>query len=342
MSDDQEKPKPIYAPPAQAKLPGFKKYIAEPPKDWRSWTDEHGEKTDAPKYRGRQFTGKIVPPLDDGRGNPIREGSLQVVRDARGEYSIIDWSLPITSSAALLSDGNDDAHTQPIMGCVVYRTRHSLERAKKALGILAEEKTSLAKGLKPDPAQCFDLKSVAIVIGGLSLRQFQRGEFKNRYAIINTSLDITLPNRGLIIRAKTLKDAVARLMEETKTRRGAHKPKKKYIGPPIRFEAPAGGFGGFAGAGERTCPTHDSPSWDAIVALYAKTGKWCQTARMIWPLGNYPDELVEQATSYREEYLLDPGAFYDEIVSAELETKEVTVQEVKKIFDSRLVELREI
>ena len=65
---------------------------------------------------------------------------------------------------------------------------------------------------------------------------------------------------------------------------------------------------------------------------------------MIWPLGNYPDELVEQATSYREEYLLDPGAFYDEIVSAELETKEVDGARgrVKKIFDSRLVELREI
>jgi hypothetical protein len=320
MSDDQEKPKPIYSLPEQGIIPGYKKYIALPPKDWRSWTNECGEKTDAPKYRGQQFTGKIIPPLHDGHGNPITSDSLQIVRDARGEYGIIDWSLPITSSAAQPGDGNDESFAQPIMGRVVYRTRHSLERAKKALEILAHEKTSRAAGLKPDPAQCFDLKGVAIIVSKLALCQFQRGEFKDRYAIVNTSLDITSSKRGLVIRATTLKDAVARLMEEAQKRAALIKPKKKYVGPPISFDAPSG-FGGFGSPSERTCPTYDSQSWDTIVTLYAKTGEWCRTARMIWPMENYPEELVEQVKNYREEYLANPSVFYDEAVGGEIDKR---------------------
>jgi hypothetical protein len=284
--------------------------------DWRKWEDGKGNKVDAPGYRGAQFTGKIIPPLTDGHGNPIKDGSFQIVMDAKGNYVVIDWSLPVDPSPVTAKAEEDDGRTAPIMGRMLYRTRHSLDRAKAAMAILADEKKERAKGLPPDPAQCFDLKGAAIVIGKLALRQFQRGPHKTRYVIVNEAIDITLlSKRGLVIKERTLKDAVARLVKEAQLRKANFKPRKKFTGPPILFSAPEG-FGGFGGdRGDRTCPTPDSKSWDVVVDLYARTGQWCQTAKLIW-CGDYPQELIEQCEEYRQEYLGDPDAFYDAALPA--------------------------
>ena len=340
MSDDQEKPKPVYAPAAQTKLPGFKPYISSPPIDWRKWEDGRGNKVDAPAYRGQQFTGKTVPPLTDSHGNPFKDGSLQIQRDARGVYSIIDWSLPIDAYSA-------ENFASPIMGRAIYHTKYSLDRAKAALAILAREKRELLAGLQPDPVQCLDLEGKTIAIGHLFLQKLARGKYAGRYIIINKAVDVTLPARGLIIRAKTLKEAVARLEKESRTSTGP-KPKKKFVGPPIMFEAPAG-FGGFgAGFNDREGPAPDSLSWDTIVELYARTGDWCKTARMIWPMGNYPAELVEQVTEYRKEYLANPDAFYDFPERKEIDPKvreklerDPIIQEFVSEFGATLIDVVE-
>lgn len=114
----------------------------------------------------------------------------------------------------------------------------------------------------------------------------------------------------------TLKQAVTLLVKESKKPRKAGSfvvARKKFVaaGAPITFSAPEG-FGGFGGGHQdRESPAPDSMSWDATVDLYARTGKWCKTARLIWA-GNYPPELVEQCENYREEYLEDPSKFYDQ------------------------------
>lgn len=148
MSDDAKKPEPVYAPPEQTIIPGYKKYVASPPRDWRKWEDGHGNKIDSPPYQGQQFTGKIIPPLTDSHGHPIKEGSLQLVRDAKGTYRIIDWSLPVSR---IERTENDEGRTLPIMGRCIYETRHSLERGKLALSILARKKKSATRGFRTIP-----------------------------------------------------------------------------------------------------------------------------------------------------------------------------------------------
>jgi hypothetical protein len=343
VSEDSKKLEPKPVPPGQGILPAFKKYIAPLKKDWRPWRNGRGEQIDSPPYRGVQFTGKIVPPLTDSAGNPIKDGPFQIVLDARGNYCIVDWSLPIDPSSVRGED-DDDLFTAPLMGRRVYQTKHSLVRAKAAMAILAEEKRERARGLLPDPAQCFDLKGTAIMAGKLALRQFQRGPHKSRYVIVNDALDITLPKRGLVIKERSLKDAVARFVKEAQLLKANFKPKKRFVavGAPIAFSAPEG-FGGFGGAfQERTCPTPDSKSWDVTVDLYARTGAWCKTARLIWA-GEYPQELVEQCENYRQEYLANPSAFYDPApLEADAEEREkaeghVSVRGVLECFEGSYV-----
>jgi hypothetical protein len=50
------------------------------------------------------------------------------------------------------------------------------------------------------------------------------------------------------------------------------------------------------------------------VLYFAKTGRWCKTANLLWA-DKKPEALVEQASNYREEYLADPSKFYDEAVT---------------------------
>jgi hypothetical protein len=316
MSDE---PKPIYSPEWQTRLPGFAKDVPRAPKDWRPWRNKHGEQIDSPPHRGPQFTGKIVPPLVGRDGQPIRNGSLQIVRDVKGNYNIIDWSLAITPSASSEAKGSEG--TAPIMGRLVYQTRHSLERALKALGILAARAEDRERGLPRDPALCRDFKDTPIALGGgkLWLGRFARGKFKGHYVLVDERVDITLPRHWLIFNktsSSSLKSAVAKFLAEVQKRTASPKI-KKYVWPEIQFNVPDGaGFGSFGGswASNQTCPTPDSKSWDVTVDLYARTGRWCKTARLIWA-GNYPQELVEQCENYRAEFLENPSAFYDDIGS---------------------------
>jgi hypothetical protein len=298
MSDSNE-PKLIFTPPGQMILPAFKKEISQPKIDWRKWKNERGEQIDSPPFRGPQFTGKIIPPLVDSHGRPIKDGSLQIVRDAKGIYKIIDWSLPADKTITKY-DEDDEGRTAPIMGRPIYETRHSLERGMLALHILANKKRARDAGLPDDPVQCKDLAGKPIFIGKLVLAQYARGRFAGCYVIIDTACDIAAPKYRLVMKKDvTLKRAVALLVKESKTRKPAV-AKKTFVaaGAPIKFEAPAG-FGGFGGDQDRECPTPDSKSWDVTVDIFARTGKW-----------------FEQATNYREEYLADPSKFYDEPVVA--------------------------
>lgn len=312
MSDDAKKPEPVYAPLEQTIIPGYKKYVATPPKDWRKWEDGRGNKVDAPPYRGQQFTGKIIPPLTDSHGHPIKDGPLQLVRDAKGTYRIIDWSLAADKSYVR---NVDDEGTPPIMGRCIYETRHSVERAKLALSILARKKRERDAGLPDDPVQSRDLADAPIFVGKLVLARYARGRFAGCYAIIDTAQDIAAPGYRLVMKKDvTLKKAVTLLVKESKKPRktAVAVVRKKFVaaGVPIMFSAPEG-FGGSGGGNQdRESPAPDSLVWDVTVDLYARTGKWCKTAMLIWA-GNYPEELVEQCQNYREEFLEDPSKFYD-------------------------------
>lgn len=316
MSEDTKKPEPVYAPPEQAIIPGYKKYIAVPPKDWRKWEDGRGNKVDAPVYRGQQFTGKIIPPLTDEHGHPIKDGSLQLVRDAKGTYRIIDWSLSVNSAPRGADAEECEGGTPPIMGRCLYETRHSVQRAKLALSILARKKKDRDAGLPDDPVQSRDLSGTPIFVGKLVLARYARGKFAGCYAIIDTAQDIAAPGYRLIMKKEvTLKKAVTLLIKESKKPRkatGSVAVRKKYVaaGGPITFSAPEGFGGSGSGHQDRESPTPDSLAWDVTVDLYARTGRWCKTAMLIWG-GDYPEELVEQCQNYREEFLEDPSKFYD-------------------------------
>lgn len=333
MSDDTKKPEPVYAPPEQGIIPGYKKLIGEPKKDWRKWEDGRGNKVDAPAYRGQQFTGKIIPPLVDSHGNPYRDGPLQLVKDAKGSYRVIDWSLPADKNFVI--DDEDDGRTAPLMGRPIYETRHSLERAKLAMNILARKKRDKDAGLPDDPAQCKDLTDKPIFVGKLVLVRFARGRFAECYAIIDTTCDIAAPGYRLVCKKDvTFKQAVALLVKESKKPRksaASAGPRKVFVaaGPPITFSAPEGFGGSGSGFQDRECPAPDSKSWDVTVDLFARTGKWCETARRIWA-GQYPPELVEQCENYRAEYLEDPSKFYNQPV-------ETTNDDYREMVESREV-----
>lgn len=320
MSEDSKKPEPepkpepTFAPEGQSMLPGLMPWVGRRKKDWRKWRNDRGELIDAPPYRGAQSMGKIIPPLTDSHGIPFKEDSLQIMRDARGVYRVVDWSLSADKTVAPVNE-DTELQTHPIMGRVIYETRHSLERAKLAMSILARKRRDKKAGLPDDPVQCKDLKGAPIFIGRFVLARYARGKFVGHYAIIDTACDIAAPAYRFVLKKDaSLKDAVLQLEKANKTRKPAavEKSRKKYVaaGAPIAFSAPEG-FGGFGGGGgDRECPTPDSVSWDVTVDLYARTGRWCKTAMLIWA-GDYPAELVEQCENYRAEFLEDPSKFYD-------------------------------
>jgi len=333
--DKPVKPEPTFMPDEQSLLPGLRPWIGRPKKDWRKWEDGRGNKIDGPAFRGPEFTGKIVPPLVDPHGSAYREDSLQLVKDAKGTYKVIDWSLPADKNFA--TEKTDDRRTAqvgtpPLMGRPIYETRHSLERALLAMGILARKIRDKAAGLPDDPVQCKDLAGKNIFVKKLVLVKYARGKFQGHHAIIDTACDIAAPGRRLVLKKDaTLKEAVKRLVQESKTKKtggtsSGASGRVKYVvaGPPIAFSVPDD-FGG-SGDGrpwnrDQQGPTADSLSWDVTVDLYARTGKWCETARRIWA-GDYPPELVEQCENYRQEFLEDRQKFYPEPAPADDDLRE--------------------
>ena len=299
-------PKPVYAPTEQSILPGYKKYVPAPPKDWRQWSDGRGNKLDAPKWQGRTSSGgKTVAPLVGDDGQPIRLGTLQIIRDARGNFVVIDWSKPLVEP--LPSEGDKEGvqsesfGTAPIMGKQVYKTNQGLPRAKSAMAAIFAHDKEKAAGLLPDPAPSFDLAGQRIQIERNSLCQYARGKWKGRYAIVDEGVALGHERRVIILKETRFKDAVNAFVKIAKKRQSAPK-KKRFVGAPIAFNIPSG-FGGGGGGGfssERELPEPGSLSWQTSVELFAQTGKWCETAK--FPTGR-PAALEEEAREARTRWL---------------------------------------
>lgn len=82
-------------PEAQQLLPGMRKAVGWPKRDWRKWKNEKKEKIDAPKYRGPMFTGKLIPLPTDRAGHPLKMNEFQVMLCSDGSYIVADWSQPL-------------------------------------------------------------------------------------------------------------------------------------------------------------------------------------------------------------------------------------------------------
>jgi len=305
--DDDDKPKPVFAPDEQSLLPGYRRYVAQRPIDRRAWTDGHGNKIDSPKYRGgASFGGKTIAPLVGDDGQPIRLGTLQIVRDARGMHVVIDWSKPFFEEAAPPREEEGDRKdrpamgTTPLMGKQIFRHK-DLRRARAAMLVLHRDAEAIAAGLPLDPAQCTDDRGKAIRSGDLALCQYARGGRRGHFAIVDHG---PTPRRVFDIDAKNKKAALRVFLKES-ARRAAAGPKPAVRGAPIAFDVPLGFGGGSSYAkswADRSVPEEDSEAWRTSVALYARTGKWCRTANMIWSDARPPGLEVEAAAA-REAFL---------------------------------------
>lgn len=309
MSDD-DKPKPVFAPDEQSLLPGYKRYVSQKPIDWRPWNDGRGNKVDSPKKGGPTFGGKVVVPLVGSDGQPIRLGTFQVIRDARGTHVVIDWSKPAVGEPVVVE--GDERKERPqqmsgIMGKEIFRSK-DLRRACAAMLVLHRDAEATAAGLPLDPAQCTDDRSKEIKKGDVALCQYARGPQKGRFAIVDHG---PRPRRIFDIEAKNKKVAFRIFLKEA-ARRGEQKPKPIVRGAPIAFDVPSGfGFGGGATFSrswkDRTYPEEGSDSWNTCVSLYAQTGKWCRTANLIWS-DVRPDALEFEAAAARETFLKEEAA----------------------------------
>lgn len=310
IEPSEEPPKPKFAPTEQAILPGYKKHVPSPPTDYRQWNDGRGNKLDSPAYRGRtSAAGKLIPPLVGTDGQPIRLGTFQVVRDARGAYVVIDWSRPFYAGdeKKTETDGNEDdgPHETPLLGKQVWRT-NDLTDAKRAMAALHQFAEELRKGLVADPAPCFDLAGKRVQIGDLSLRRFARGKLQGRYAVVNERLSVASKKRTTLLKATTFKEAVFSFERERKRREAATKPPRRFVGAPISFSAPSGGIGSsFIPFDEREYPEPGSLSWKTAVDLYAQTGRWPRSAE--YPTGR-PAALEAEAEEARAAYLAEEAS----------------------------------
>jgi hypothetical protein len=306
---EEQAPKPKFAPTEQAILPGYKKHVPSPPIDYRQWNDGRGNKLDSPAYRGRtSAAGKLIPPFVGSDGQPIRLGTLQLVRDARGAYVIVDWSKPFFAGdeKKMETDGNEDDSPRetPLMGKQVWRT-NDLADAKRAMAALHQFAEDLRKGLAADPAPCFDLAGKRVQIGDLSLRRFARGKLQGRYAVVNERLSIASKKRVTLLKAATFKEAVFGFERERKRREASPKP-RRFVGALIAFSAPSGGIGSsFVPFDQREYPEPDSLSWKTAVDLYAQTGRWPKSAE--YPTGR-PAALEAEAEEARAAYLAEEAA----------------------------------
>lgn len=294
----------------QSILPGFRRDVGPVPVDRRPWRAASGQQIDSPAYGGPEFLGKIIPPVTEPDGSDVQLGSFQVMRDARGTLVVVDWGLPFDRRWRPPGEF-DSPVTPPIMGRTVYRTREGLVRAKNAMRVLFADKRDRARGLERDPAVVKDLRGKEIRLGGLVLCRFERGPRAGGYAAVNEALAVCERGRVELLQGGDLKTAFkaftafcAKQKGRSSARAtGAMVLKKKFVGAPIAFEAPAG-FGARApiisrdarGAGP------GSDAWKASVALYARTGKWCKTAMLVWGDAR-PAELVAEAEEARMEWL---------------------------------------
>lgn len=98
-------------PEVQRLLPGMRKAIGWPKRDWRKWKNEKKEKVDAPKYRGRMSTwgGKLIPLPTDRAGHPLKMNEFQVMLCADGSYIVADWSKPLGENCVYIAKGLRDA-----------------------------------------------------------------------------------------------------------------------------------------------------------------------------------------------------------------------------------------
>lgn len=314
-SASAEAPKPVYTQPDQVILPGYKNYVLFPKKDWRSWTDDRGNKIDAPPYKGRTSSGgKTVAPLVGSDGQPIRLGTFQIIRDVRNHFTVIDWSRPLVEPVVTPDDDHGDdgagaeresSGTAPIMGKQVYRTNQGLERAKSAMAAIFLYEKDRAAGLLPDPAPCFDLKNQRIQIGRHSMCQFARGKAKGRYAIVDEGVALGHERRVVLLKETRFKDAVGAFVKIARKRGEGAPKKKRYVGAPIAFNAPTGGSGGgggFSSFAEREYPEPGSLSWQTSVACFAQTGRWCRSAEF---QAGRPEALEAEALEARAAWLAE-------------------------------------
>lgn len=348
MPDDNDKPKPVYAPPEQALLPAFKKYVSAPPIDWRKWTDGRGQKIDAPGYKGRMSvaSGKIVPPLVGSDGQPIRKGAFQVIRNARQQYVVIDWSKPLLTSSGE-GEEHDEGRTKEVMGREVHSSR-DLRVARNVMVTLWAYARDLALGLIPDPTPQRDNAGTLIQIGSLVLCRYERGPIRGTYAAIDTRRPLVdLGREVLLKKATNLKLAIRALDAENKKRSSTVEivKKRRFVGPPISFEPPSrGGAGGSFGSGgnfswmDRRCPEPGSTSWETCVKLYALTGKWCLTANMIWA-DQRPDDLVAEAEEARAVWLAaqEPMANLDEALSSIPKKSRKILASIANVFEGAVI-----
>jgi len=298
MTDDADKKEggPVFTPPGQSILPGFKREISQAPTDYRSWSDGRGNKLDSPAYQGRTFgAGKLVPPVEES-GEPVRLGTFQIIRDARGMYILVDWALPLVGK---MPEPDEYGRTQQVvMGKQVLRCK-TLEQAKNAMSVLHQHAKDAREGLAEDPAQCFDLAGKRIVLGALSLRRYARGSHVGRYALCDEHQAKFPLCKIFVLKATTLKEAVLTLERENKKILVKPKPKMRYVGAPISFSAPGGG-GGYVPFGERSFPEPGSVSWETAVQYFARYGKYPRSAD--WSTG-IPESLESEAHAAREEFL---------------------------------------
>ena len=301
-------PKSAFAPANQTVLPGYKRHIPSPPIDYRKWTDGRGSKVDSPAYRGRTSAeGKLIPPLVGEDNQPIRLGTLQIVRDARGIYVVVDWSKPFFAGdeqKALQADGNEDDSpiAEPLMGKQVCRTPN-LKAAKTAMAVLHQAAEDRRQGLPVDPAPCCDLAGKLVQIDHLSLRRFARGKLQGRYAVVDDRFSIVSNKRVLLLKATRFKEAVFGFERERKRRATAPPKPRRFTGAPIAFSAPSGGFGNsFVPFDQREYPEPGSVSWKTAVDLYAQNGRWPRSAE--YPTGR-PAALEAEAQEARATYLAE-------------------------------------
>ncbi|HYX21518.1 MAG TPA: hypothetical protein VFA98_11800 [Thermoanaerobaculia bacterium] len=307
--DDDDKPKPVFAPDEQSLLPGYKRYVSQKPKDWRAWSDGRGNKIDAPRRVGPSFGGKTIAPLVGADGQPIRVGSFQIIRDTRGVFAVIDWSRPVSGEEIVVE--GDERKERPqqqsgIMGKEVFRHK-DLRRAGAAMLVLHRDAEADAGKLPHDPAPCTDDRGKEIRSGDVALCQYARGPGKGKFAIVDYG---PRPRRIFDVEAKNKKAAFRVFMKES-ARRAVDKPKPAVRGAPIAFDVPTGFGGGGAtfsrSWNDKTYPEEGSESWRICVGLYAQTGKWCRTANMIWGDAR-PDAIEFEAAAAREEFLKTSSA----------------------------------
>jgi hypothetical protein len=98
-------------PEIQPPLPGLRRAVGYPKRDWRKWRDARGQKVDAAPYRGRMSTwgGKLIPLPVDRAGHPLKMTEFQIMLRADGTYIVCDWSKPLGESCIYVAKTLKDA-----------------------------------------------------------------------------------------------------------------------------------------------------------------------------------------------------------------------------------------